>query len=151
MPSVETHSNSSVTRNRGACRLLLAADDEAGALYAEVVLRSCGCSVRRTANGLQALQALKAEKFDIAFFDVHMPHMDGLTAMRRIRALEDEQRLQRLPIIIVTASVFPEQVRDCIDAGADGVLAKPFKIEELRHTLSQWTGAAHVIDRHNLA
>jgi CheY-like chemotaxis protein len=96
-------------------------------------------AARRTSDGVEALAALQEEEFDIAFLDVHMPRMDGLTAMRAIRTMESERRRARLPIVIVTASAFPAEIRQCIEAGADDVLTKPFKVEDLRRALSRWT------------
>jgi CheY-like chemotaxis protein len=154
VPSVEAHPQLPLAQRGhqigGSCRLLLAEDDEAGALYAEVVLRSCGCSVLRVSDGGQALAALAVERFDIAFFDVNMPRMDGLAATRAIRAREQAEGTARLPIVIVTASVFPNQVRDCMDAGADAVLAKPFQVEELRRALNRWTGESRLLDPRSL-
>lgn len=134
-----------------SCRLLLAEDDEAGALYAELVLRSCGCTVLRVSDGSEALDAFDVGAFDIAFLDVNMPGMDGLAATRAIRARELAASAVRLPIVMVTASVFPDQIRACMEAGADAVLAKPFMVGELQSVLSQWTGRSWMLNPRRLS
>ena len=120
------------------CRLLLAEDDEANAMYAEAVLRSCGGSVKWVVDGEQALAAFETENFDVVFLDLHMPVLDGLRATRAIRALESTQGRHRVPIVMVTASAMNHEIQECSTAGADDVLSKPFRIEELRLMLARW-------------
>ena len=63
--------------------------------------------------------------FDLILMDTHMPVMDGLTAMRAIRALEAKRGKPRTPIISLTADAMPHQVQEALAAGADRHLAKP--------------------------
>ena len=80
-------------------------------------------------NGLQAVEAIKAESFDVALMDVQMPEMDGLEATRQIRAWEGAKK--HLPIVILTGSV-PTEISDTYKiAGADTFIAKPFDIKRL--------------------
>jgi len=120
------------------CRLLLAEDDEANAMYAEAVLRSCGGSVKWVVDGEQALAALQSEHFDVVFLDMHMPVLDGLQATHSIRSFESEQGRHRVPIVMVTASALNHETQQCLAAGADDVLTKPFTIAELRRVLARW-------------
>jgi len=71
--------------------------------------------------------------------DIQMPVMDGMTAMRRIRAMADPE-ISRLPLIAMTANVLPEQVQRCLEAGADDHVGKPINIGQLLEVLSRWTG-----------
>ena len=83
-------------------------------------LKKAGCHVAVANHGLEALESLEKETFDIVLMDLEMPVLDGLGAMRRIRQkeLEREGPLTRLPIIAVTANVRQEQIDTAIAAGA---------------------------------
>jgi len=94
MPDQHLSRQGSITE---PCRVLLAEDDEANAIYAEAVLRSCGGSVKWVVDGEQALAAFETENFDVVFLDLHMPVLDGLRATRAIRALESTQGRHRVP------------------------------------------------------
>ncbi|KAF1832600.1 hypothetical protein BDW02DRAFT_421108 [Decorospora gaudefroyi] len=96
-------------------------------------LRKAGCHVSVANHGLEALDTLEKEKFDIVLMDLEMPVLDGLGAMRRIRQkeLERTDASVRLPIIAVTANVRKEQIEIAIAAGADRVMQKPFKAADL--------------------
>jgi CheY-like chemotaxis protein len=73
---------------------------------------------------------------DLVLLDCQMPEMDGFEAARRIRAHETQNGLPRLPLIALTANVFPEDREQCRAAGMDDFLAKPFSTEQLREILS---------------
>ena len=70
--------------------------------------------------------------------DVQMPVMDGLTATRAIRALDNEAA-RTTPIIAMTANVLPEQVSRCLDAGMDDHIGKPISPARLLETLAHWS------------
>jgi CheY-like chemotaxis protein len=74
-------------------------------------------------NGMTALEAFGAQAFDLVLMDTHMPVMDGLTAIRAIRAAEVDG--MRTPIISLTADAMPQQIAAALTAGADLHLAKP--------------------------
>ncbi|KAA8612660.1 BaeS Signal transduction histidine kinase [Pyrenophora tritici-repentis] len=96
-------------------------------------LRKAGCHVSVANHGLEALDALERQRFDIVLMDLEMPVLDGLGAMRRIRQREAVLHTStvRLPIIAVTANVRKEQIDTAIAAGADRVMQKPFKAADL--------------------
>lgn len=107
-------------------------------------LRKAGCEVHVANHGLEALDVLERETFDVILMDLEMPILDGLAAMRRIREKEGaEEGLlgeaiklgarggDRLPIIAVTANVRKEQIDAAMTAGADRVMQKPFKAADL--------------------
>jgi len=87
------------------------------------MLRRRGCEVCVVSDGAQAMVALE-QPFDAVLMDWHMPHTDGLTATRRIREGERATGLH-VPIVMLTARVAEDDVRTCLDAGADHFLAKP--------------------------
>ncbi|KAI4661935.1 uncharacterized protein J4E78_004725 [Alternaria triticimaculans] len=97
-------------------------------------LKKAGCHVSVANHGLEALEILERETFDIVLMDLEMPVLDGLGAMREIRKREEEQGVlssERLPVIAVTANVRKEQIDTAIAAGADRIMQKPFKATDL--------------------
>jgi signal transduction histidine kinase/CheY-like chemotaxis protein/HPt (histidine-containing phosphotransfer) domain-containing protein len=92
-------------------------------------LRSAGHDVTCVDDGAEAVSAASAGDFDVILMDVRMPGMDGLEATRRIRALEGMRG--QVPIVALTAQAFTEQVAECVKAGMDGHLTKPFDPDTL--------------------
>ena len=81
-------------------------------------------------NALQILQEAKPGDIDMVLMDVMMPVMDGLEATRKIRSLPDE-KLANIPVLAMTANAFASDVQDCLDAGMNAHIPKPFRKEEL--------------------
>ena len=119
-------------------RVLLAEDNPVNVEVAKEFLSGLGCSVHVAANGLEAVAFARAGNYDIVLMDCQMPVMDGLTATRRIRVLEFEQRLARRPIIAVTANAFAEDRILCVESGMDDYLCKPYSEDQLEQVLSKW-------------
>ena len=143
------------TQSRQALSLLLVEDNEANRVLARMVLERGGHQVIVAHDGLQALQILSKQDFDAVLMDVQMPVMDGLTACRHLRAAEaneplsglDEQlaaaltdhcRGRHLPIIAMTANAMSGDREDCLAAGMDDYLAKPFAPEALAAVLGRF-------------
>ncbi|WP_339745432.1 ATP-binding protein [uncultured Maricaulis sp.] len=95
-------------------------------------------------NGAQAIEAWKVQRPDIILMDIHMPVMDGVTAIETLRALEDEQNLPRTPIIALTANTMTDQINTYLQAGADSHLAKPYRIETLTAAIVDTLGGNRV-------
>jgi PAS domain S-box-containing protein len=87
-------------------------------------------------NGEVALQAFESQTFDVVLMDTQMPVMDGLTAIRAIRAREQARGDGRIPIISLTANAMPHQVEACLQAGADLHLAKPITVAALFESIA---------------
>ncbi|ASD26886.1 response regulator [Brevundimonas diminuta] len=119
-------------------RVLLVEDNPVGALLAKTLLRREGCVVQTAADGQEALDALKAARFDLVFMDMRMPRLDGPSAARALRARGDQT-----PIIALTANAFAEDRVACLEAGMDDHLAKPLEADALRVVLARWTNAAN--------
>jgi signal transduction histidine kinase/ActR/RegA family two-component response regulator len=117
-------------------RLLVAEDNEINRRALESLLRRDGHFVRFAADGAEAVEKARAERFDAILMDVQMPGVDGLEATRQIRQLEAATRQGRVPIVGLTAHAFPEDARRCLSAGMDDYLAKPYHIVDLRRLLS---------------
>jgi CheY-like chemotaxis protein/HPt (histidine-containing phosphotransfer) domain-containing protein len=114
-------------------RILVAEDNDVNQQLVLLVLQKLGYRAEVTANGLEALQALEREPYDVVLMDVQMPTMDGLEATRRIHQRWPEGR--RPHIIAATASALPEEREACLAAGMDDYLSKPIRVEELAAAL----------------
>lgn len=88
-------------------------------------------------NGLEALEILSAEKFDLVLMDCHMPKMDGYEAARLIR--EGKNILQpQIPIIAATANVIKGEKEKCLEAGMNDYISKPMALRELQSKIYLW-------------
>ena len=118
--------------------VLLAEDNPVNALLARTMLQRAGCTVVHATNGRLALEHLAAGLApDLAIMDVEMPEIDGLEATRRIRAREAELALPRLPILALTANARREDHAECLAAGMDGHLSKPFDRQDLDEAVAR--------------
>jgi len=129
-----------VQADGGPYRVLLAEDNDSNALLADVALRHFRCDVQVVNDGAAAVEAATRERFDLIFMDYHMPVLDGLHATQAIRAFEAQSRSSRTPIVAITASAMPSERAQCLAAGMDDVLVKPFVLAELEHMLRRWAG-----------
>jgi two-component system sensor histidine kinase/response regulator len=105
-----------------------------------LLLERWGHRVTLAENGLQAIETLRLQHFDIVLMDMMMPVMDGLEATRRIRAEEQTRGAGRTPIIAMTANAMRGDRESCLQAGMDGYIAKPIKSAELLTLLQQYAG-----------
>lgn len=87
-------------------------------------------------NGLQALHKLEQQEFDIILMDLQMPVMNGFEAIKKIRT-ELSAPARTTPIIGVSASIFNEELRKCIELGANDVIEKPYEAEDLYNKIRE--------------
>jgi signal transduction histidine kinase/DNA-binding response OmpR family regulator len=116
-------------------RVLVAEDHPVNQAYMEAVLEQLGHEAVFAADGVQAVQAMRLQDFDVVLMDLHMPTMDGFAATREIRAMPAPK--SRVPIVALTADAFPETQARARDAGVDHFLAKPAHLPQLRETLAR--------------
>lgn len=111
-------------------RILLVDDEPTNREVAEVMLRSQGHEVAIAQHGAEALAIChdQGQAFDLILMDLQMPVMDGLEAMRRLRA---HAETRNVPILCVSAKVRSADREGGLIAGADNFLAKPFRRQEL--------------------
>src|SRR5690606_24120050 len=112
-------------------RVLLADDHPINRRVVQLVLEAAGVVVRCVENGAEALEALVEEPFDLVLMDMQMPVMDGLTAIRELRAREASAGKAPTPVYMLTGNAMPEHVNASFAAGADGHIAKPIVADEL--------------------
>lgn len=114
-----------------AVRILVADDHPTNRRVIELILAQTPAKIVMAENGAEALEAFRADVFDLVLMDMQMPVMDGLTATQEIRLHEAAMGLARTPIVMLTANAMPEHVAAGRAAGADHHLAKPFNAAEL--------------------
>ncbi|RZI99679.1 MAG: response regulator [Brevundimonas sp.] len=110
---------------RQPLRVLLAEDHPVNQRVVQAILSGGGMQVTTVDDGAQAVEAFTANEYDVILMDMQMPVMDGLTATRAIRELEQSQGRARTPLIMLSANAMARHVQDAADAGADSHLAKP--------------------------
>lgn len=110
-------------------RLLVVDDNATNLIVVKSVLARYGITPDTAGDGLEAVEALRRNEYDLVFMDVHMPEMDGLEATRVIRLLDGPAA--KTPIIALTANAISDEVDNCRSAGMNGHIGKPFKKEEL--------------------
>ena len=118
--------------------ILLAEDNPVNQEVARRMLDSDGYRVTVANNGLEALDAFLGASFDLVLMDCQMPEMDGFEASRKIREREKESNATRVPIIALTANAMQQDRDECLNAGMDDHLSKPYSREELRNILKAW-------------
>jgi signal transduction histidine kinase/ActR/RegA family two-component response regulator len=112
--------------------ILLVEDNLVNQRVARLLLERWGHSVSVANNGLEALEALDAARFDVVLMDMQMPELDGVEATRRIRAQGISARSgTRLPILAMTANSLEDDRERCVAAGMDEFVAKPIDVERL--------------------
>jgi signal transduction histidine kinase len=124
--------------DRPPLRILAAEDNLANQQVLRLLLAPAGVEPVFVENGEEAVAAAQAQPFDLILMDANMPVMDGVGALRRIRALPAPA--SQVPIHMVTANVFEEDRQRYREAGADGVLAKPIVAAELYALLMDVVG-----------
>jgi signal transduction histidine kinase/ActR/RegA family two-component response regulator len=117
-------------------RVLVADDNEVNRMVMEAILSGLGHAVAFAEDGEQAVSLATGQHWDIVLMDLHMPHMDGLEATQAIRALPHVQR-SKVPIVALTADVFPETRERCEAAGVQDFLTKPVDTAELAACLQR--------------
>jgi PAS domain S-box-containing protein len=120
-------------------RILLVEDNPINEKVARRLLERAGYPCTTAANGLEALEALEREPFDLVFMDCQMPEMDGFTATEAIREREGDER--RTPIVAMTAMAMKGDAERCLEAGMDDYIAKPIRREELERVLKRFACA----------
>jgi two-component system, sensor histidine kinase len=130
---VETPEEDTEDKSRVA-RILIAEDSRANQRLIGLILGKLGHEYELVSNGVEAVEAVKNQSYDMVLMDLHMPLMDGMEACRKIRELED--RVSALvPIIALTADVRPEMPQRVLEAGMDAFLTKPLDVTKLSETI----------------
>jgi len=121
-------------------KVLLAEDSKTNVIVAKGFLERFKLNVKVASNGVEAIDYLREEDFDLVLMDCHMPEMDGFEATQRIRDGEGGIRDKSIPIIALTADVMEEVVERCLSVGMNAYLSKPLDQDQLRDSLVRVLG-----------
>ena len=117
-------------------KILVAEDNTINQRLFIQILKQLGYTCTMVSTGIEVMQEIEHQRYDLLFMDVHMPEMDGLEASRRIvnsRNADDRPR-----IIALTADAMQGDREKCIEAGMDDYLAKPILINDVRNLIERW-------------
>lgn len=114
---------------KGSFKILVAEDNEANQFLIKAITKSEDWEITMVDDGEQAIEAYKNDSFDLILMDVQMPVLDGYEATRIIRGLEEEKGMHT-PIIALTAYAMKSDKDQCIEAGMDDYISKPFKRQQ---------------------
>ncbi len=119
--------------------VMLVEDNRINMEFAIEMLERFGCRVITARNGLEGIaEARKEQPYDIILMDVQMPEMDGLTATRHIRVLQQGGITPVVPVIAITANAMKGDREICLEAGMDDYVTKPLQGEQLKSILLKW-------------
>lgn len=116
-------------------RILLVEDNAINREVAMELLSGGGVTVDTAENGRLAVAMVRATRYDLVLMDIQMPEMDGREATRMIRTMGGNESL---PVLAMTANVFEEDRRACLEAGMNDFIAKPVDPEKLFSTIAKW-------------
>ena len=119
--------------------ILIVEDEVDIARAIEAYLNNQGYKTFMAGNGIEGLEVLSKEEIHLAIVDVMMPKMDGYTATREIRTLNNS-KCANIPIIAMTANAFEEDRKKAIKAGMNGHIAKPISSDVILENLDQIFG-----------
>lgn len=123
-------------RGVGPLRILMAEDNAINQRVGKLILQRAGFEIDLVSDGSEAVEAHRANPYDLILMDCQMPTMDGFEASRHIRHLGQKQPV----IVAVTANALVGERERCLSAGMDDYLSKPFQAEQLVALVKRWLG-----------
>lgn len=118
-------------------RILLVEDHRVNQMVAKGMLKRLGYTAKIANNGIEALDLLEEQDFDLILMDCQMAEMDGFKATEAIR-FKEQLTDKHIPIIALTANTTEEDQNKCLAVGMDDYLAKPVSYNDLEHSLKRW-------------
>ena len=134
-PSVAKPKIDAGMAQRHPLRILLAEDNVVNQKLALRLLQQMGYRADLASNGVEAIECIERQRYDVVLMDVQMPEMDGLEATRRITARW--QPGERPRIVAMTANAMQGDREECLAAGMDDYVTKPIRVDALVEALNQ--------------
>ncbi|MCK1793308.1 hybrid sensor histidine kinase/response regulator [Pseudomonas violetae] len=122
----------------GDFRILVAEDNSISTKVIRGMLGKLNLQPDTASNGEEALQAMKAQRYDLVLMDCEMPVLDGFSATQQLRAWEVGNQRMRTPVVALTAHILAEHKERARQAGMDGHMAKPVELSQLRELIEHW-------------
>lgn len=119
-------------------RILLAEDNEVNEKIAVMMLTKLGCQIDTAVNGLEVIDLLSREQYDVILMDCQMPVLDGYEATRKIRAMEQDAGTKPIPIIAMTANAMVGDREMVLASGMNDYLSKPYTLVQLSEIIKKW-------------
>lgn len=126
-----------ICRDNSSYNILVVEDNLINQLVMVKLISKFGASSDIAETGVQALDAIKKKPYDIVFMDVCMQDMDGIEATKQVRINEHDQK-KHTPIVAVTGNAFEEQKKECLDAGMDDYISKPYTPTQIRDIIEKY-------------
>ena len=123
-------------RRADNARILIVDDIDTNCEIVEAYLEDSGYRVDSVSSGVEAIQMLGGEHYDLVLMDIQTPFMDGTAATKRIRATPTS--IKDIPIIAMTGNVLPQQVKSSLDAGMNDHVGKPIERDKLCANVRRW-------------
>jgi CheY-like chemotaxis protein len=123
---------------KGTSRMLLVDDSLENRELIRLLLSRQPLTVDEVNNGREAVDLFEQNEYALILMDIQMPIMDGYTATRMMRRIEERRVLRRTPIVALTAHAYEADIRRCKEAGCDDHIAKPFKKRVLLQCLARY-------------
>ena len=135
-PKVITTHTTPLTEKPSQLKILVVEDNLVNQKVALKILEKLGYDADLATNGLEAIEGVTMEGYDLVFMDLLMPKMDGIEATKRIR--EEISDRKKVKIIAMTADTMMNNREACVAAGLDDYITKPINVNELRDLIDKW-------------
>ena len=119
-------------------RILVAEDNSISTKVIRGMLNKLNLQPDTACNGEEALEAIKAQPYDLVLMDCEMPVLDGFQATHQLREWEAHNARPRTPVVALTAHILSEHRDRAREAGMDGHMAKPVELSNLRELVDHW-------------
>ncbi len=121
-------------RRKAVPRILMAEDNITIQQIAQDIFGSSGVVLDVVDDGEEAIKKVKNQSYDMIFLDVNMPVLNGIETVRQIRKLD---KLDHVPVVALTADGYDNNRRDCLQAGMDDFITKPFTSKDIEHVMAR--------------
>lgn len=117
-------------------KVLVTEDEAINRMYITTILERNGWEIDEASDGLEAIEFIASNEYDVILMDISMPRLNGIDATIQIR--KEESGDKHLPIIALTAHAFPSDRKKFLEAGMDDVVVKPLNEETLIEVISKY-------------